>query len=56
MTGRVLLRRARIDDADGGIVHMFCEPLRFSKQVWVCVAALKDWDGNHNSPPHLYES
>jgi hypothetical protein len=31
MTGRILLRPARIDDPDSGIVHMFRKPICFGK-------------------------
>ena len=53
MTGHVLLWRARIDDADDGIVHTFREPFSFSQEFGVSVATLMHRDVRHYfSPPH----
>jgi hypothetical protein len=40
MASRLLLGWTRIDDAKGGIVHMFREPIRFGKQLRVKVTTL----------------
>ena len=51
MTGRILLGWPRIDDADCRIVHMFREPVRFGKQLGICVASLIYRDHSHDFFP-----
>jgi hypothetical protein len=51
MTGRTLLWWTRIDDADGGIVHMFCKPICFGKQLGIRVATLIQWYDRHDFSP-----
>ena len=55
MTSRVLLQRARIDDADGGIAQMLLEPICFGKKMGVHIATLMQRYDNHDfAPPEKF--
>jgi hypothetical protein len=55
VTRSVLLRWARVDDADIGVVHSFGEPICFSEVLGICVASLIYRDHRHDFPP-LFEA